>query len=114
MTESAPDRSKYYHSSANPDANTKAHGPIHEPHECCGKNFPSKEAFQAHFSDIHAPDSPNYVEPTPSAEGVGRSVAQPAEQGVAIDAAQRYLAEGEDGRHLGEAPEPTKKGWGKK
>jgi hypothetical protein len=47
--------------------------PSHQPHECCGRIFPDKEAFNNHFAAVHVPyvkdengkqvENPSYVAP---------------------------------------------------
>lgn len=55
--------------------------PSHQPHECCGRIFQSKEAFDDHFASVHQPfyfdelgkrvDNPDYI--APEAAGAAHS-----------------------------------------
>jgi hypothetical protein len=52
---------------------TLTNNPSHQPHECCGRIFPDKVAFNAHFASIHQPfltgkdgkqiENPEYLAP---------------------------------------------------
>lgn len=109
--------------------------PSHQPHECCGRIFPDKPAFDAHFAAVHVPfttdaqgkqvANPSYVEPgkdVASVHHVGLPHAEHRagglnEQGhsTGLKATEKYIPIPDSGTPatVTDATAETSKEWGK-